>query len=51
MLIETIKNVVYFGLGLLAASFAFMYSDDIGVFDFLLPVSLIRLCDDFLEMC
>ena len=27
MLMETIKNVVYFGLGLLAASFAFMYSD------------------------
>ena len=22
-----------------------------GVFDFLLPVSLIRLCDDFPEMC
>ena len=30
MLIETIKNVVYFGLGLLAASFAFMYSDGVG---------------------
>ncbi len=27
MLIETIKNVFYFGLGLLGASFAFMYSD------------------------
>jgi len=30
MLIETIKNVVFFGLGLLAASFAFMFSDGVG---------------------